>query len=50
MIYDQHVAIVAVLLRSDELQSIVREKKTQMKISKFIVYSRIFIHKKLVKN
>lgn len=31
MIYDQHVAIVAVLLRSDELQSIVRGEKNTNK-------------------
>lgn len=30
MIYDQHVAIVAVLLRPDEIQSIVKKKRKQI--------------------
>jgi len=47
MIYDQHVAIVVVLLRPDEFQSIVKQNLF-LSLNNYLF--RMFIHKKLVMN
>lgn len=50
MIYDQHVSIIAVLLRPDELQSIVRKSFFNRNENLSECGFRMFIQRKLEKN